>query len=281
MITLTDEQFDKLKQRELEILVEIDRVCRKNNIEYSLAYGSLIGAYRHGGFIPWDDDIDIIMTRPNFDRFMEIYPTELDPKFFYVDSFNNKHYALRFGKVMIKNTTMVETITHKSKAPTGIFLDIFVAEQTSNDLKKRYKQFRKHVAIRRISLRRCNYVVKKSKFSRFVYHMSGVILKILISARRLNKIDIKNKKKYYGTEDFKYYMMLERRNDDFATAVFPREWFEEYTDIKFEGKTFRAFTHGREILNIQYNDQYGDFMNLPPEEKRHPQHTLEAFDLGE
>ena len=166
---LTNEQLRKLQLKETEILKEIDRLCRKHKIYYSLMYGTLIGALRHKGFIPWDDDIDILMTRDNFDKFLNVL-NELDDKFFYIDSYTNKHYGLRFGKVMMKNTIMQEKITSK-KVPCGIFIDIFVVEKTSLDEKKQIKQFNDYWTLRRICLRRSHYITKNNPISRFFFKL--------------------------------------------------------------------------------------------------------------
>ena len=115
----------KLHIVEVEILDEIDRVCKKNNIEYFLIGGTLLGAIRHKGFIPWDDDLDVGMTRENYEKFINIAPNELDSKY-YLDNFKtNTNCHLPFSKIRKNNTTMDEEATKNFNNHKGIFVDIF------------------------------------------------------------------------------------------------------------------------------------------------------------
>lgn len=264
---LNEEQTRKLKETELEILSEIDRICRKNNIQYSLAFGTLIGAIRHKGFIPWDDDIDICMTRDNLNKFKSVLATDLDQKFFYIDHHINKHYGVMFGKVMKKDTLMAEVTTPR-KVPSCIFVDVFVVDKTSLEQKKQLKQFKKIYLIRRLYLRWQFYVVKPSAFSRFLYRMAGIVLRLVPRKVFCKKYD-KNCLRYTNEKD--YAWILYGVTTSFKGAIFKKEMFEEYTDIEFEGRKFMSVKHYDEMLT----SQYGDYMKLPPENQRFPQHVVE------
>lgn len=270
---LTNEQLRKLQLKETEILKEIDRLCRKHKIYYSLMYGTLIGAIRHKGFIPWDDDIDILMTRDNFDKFLSVL-NELDDKFFYIDSYTNKHYGLRFGKVMMKNTIMQEKITSK-KVPCGIFIDIFVVEKTSLDEKKQIKQFNDYWTLRRICLRRSHYITKNNPISRFIFNLMGCLFK-LIPYRYLTKKDKEIKSRFNTLEDYKW-INLELTEKDFSLAIIEKDVFIEYIDVDFEGNKFMVIKDYDKILI----PTYGDYMQLPSEEDRNPHHYVENIDFGE
>ena len=103
-----EKQLDMLRQLqllELEILLEVDRVCKKHNITYYLGEGSLLGAIRHNGFIPWDDDIDILMKREDYEKFLQIAPVELGKDYFLQNSFSEKNFWVFFSKVRLLRKT--------------------------------------------------------------------------------------------------------------------------------------------------------------------------------
>ena len=270
---LNNEQLKLLQIKETEILKEIDRLCRKHNIYYTLAYGTLIGAIRHKGFIPWDDDIDIFMTRDNFDKFISVI-NEMDKKFFYVDSFYNKHYGLRFGKVMMNGTIMQEQVTSK-KVPCGIFVDLFVMEKTSLNKKEQIKQFNDYWALRRVSLRRSHYVIKKNPIHRFIFNVFGCLFK-LIPTSYLNKKDNKIKLRFNDLKDYKW-INFEIADKDFSQAIIDKDVFENYIDVDFDGNKFMIVKNYDALLV----PAYGDYMQLPKEEDRRPIHTVERIDFGE
>ena len=102
------ETLIKLHKSELKILDEIDRICKKNNIKYFFMGGSLLGAVRHQGFIPWDDDIDLAMPRKDYDLFVSIAPSQLSKDFLLDDISTNPNYCLVFSKVRLKNSVFEE-----------------------------------------------------------------------------------------------------------------------------------------------------------------------------
>ena len=108
IIQLDENQTEALRNKELEILYEIDRVCKKHSITYTLTYGSLLGAIRHKGFIPWDDDVDIAMTREQFECFKEICKCELSDGFFYQCNETDPEYFHLVDKIRINGTVFKE-----------------------------------------------------------------------------------------------------------------------------------------------------------------------------
>ena len=122
--------IEEAKKIELDILSYIDDFCQKNNIEYFINYGTLIGAVRHKGFIPWDDDIDISMTRENYDKFIEYYKNDKS-KYKLLALETNKHYFNNFAKIVDSTTRIDNTRIYKSY-PSGIFIDIFPMDSFSD-----------------------------------------------------------------------------------------------------------------------------------------------------
>ena len=115
----------RLQIAELGILEAIDRVCRENGIMYFIDSGTVLGARRHGGFIPWDDDIDLGMPRDDFERFLEVAPEALGERFCVTCSRTNPHQAALFGKVMLAGTRFVTDETEEAGFKQGVFVDIF------------------------------------------------------------------------------------------------------------------------------------------------------------
>ena len=120
-IKLNEEQLSCLKKIELEMLQEVDRICQKHNLVYTLAYGSLLGAIRHKGFIPWDDDIDIWMPREDYNRFKEICKTELNEKYFYQGNETDKEYFYLFDKLRANDTYLRKLFYLNTKYITVFF----------------------------------------------------------------------------------------------------------------------------------------------------------------
>ena len=135
-------ELEEIKQRCLEILSYIDDICRKNEIQYYLAYGTLLGSVRHQGFIPWDDDIDICMTRENYYKFKKVIAEDKTTPFklLYVDT--EKDYTLPLPKV-VDTRTSLSILSQKEKMKLGVFVDVFILDNVPDDDKLREKFFKK------------------------------------------------------------------------------------------------------------------------------------------
>ena len=116
---------NKLKKYETKILDKIVSICEENNITYYLAYGTLLGAVRHKGFIPWDDDIDIYMKPEEYYKFKKVMLKNPDKDYFYQSLETEKYYGLTFAKLRMNNTSVIEERIKEEKLHTGIYVDIF------------------------------------------------------------------------------------------------------------------------------------------------------------
>ncbi|MDL2274101.1 LicD family protein, partial [Oscillospiraceae bacterium OttesenSCG-928-G22] len=122
---LSPDELHKLQRVLLEMLLELDRVCKKHSIRYCLIAGTLLGAVRHGGFIPWDDDLDVGMTRGEYEKFRAV-SHELDPaRFFFQDHTTDPGYRWGWGRVRRLNSEFLRTGQEHMSMRTGIFLDVF------------------------------------------------------------------------------------------------------------------------------------------------------------
>ncbi|MDE7140655.1 MAG: LicD family protein [Treponemataceae bacterium] len=133
------ENLDVIHNVLLDMLKDLDAFCRANGIRYSLAYGTALGAARHGGFIPWDDDLDIMMTRENYDRFLSLFKdTET-----YTLQREQADYPLYFSKLRKNNTTFIENIKYRKRwahIHQGIYIDIFPADKVARNAFPRFVQ---------------------------------------------------------------------------------------------------------------------------------------------
>lgn len=125
---LSDTERKELQKVLLEIYNDVEEVCTKYNLKMMLGGGSCLGAVRHKGFIPWDDDIDLVMPRKDFNKLLDVFDQELGEKYYLVDMLKTHTGQKTFTKVMKKNTTFVETVTNVNLSPAGIFIDIFPIE---------------------------------------------------------------------------------------------------------------------------------------------------------
>lgn len=125
-------------------MIELDRICKAYDIKYTLAYGTLIGAIRHRGFIPWDDDIDVFMLREDLLKLREICKTELNERFFYQNHETDKEYYYLFDKIRLNGTIFKETYLSKYNIHHGVYLDIFPVDKLPDDLREIKKQYRRY-----------------------------------------------------------------------------------------------------------------------------------------
>ena len=126
MIKVGGDQLRQLQLIQLEMLVEVDRICRKCEIKYNIIAGTLLGAVRHGGYIPWDDDADVALLRPEYEKFRKACKTELDrSRFYFQDHRNTKGYRWGYGKLRRKHTLFLREYQEDMPYKQGVFIDIF------------------------------------------------------------------------------------------------------------------------------------------------------------
>lgn len=269
---LTENDLKIIKKLELEIAMEIKRVCELYDIKYSIAFGTLLGAVRHGGFIPWDDDIDIAMLRTEYDKFLEIAYKEMNSKFEIVNYETNANMGEPFTKVMLKNTVMLERFAKHANAPCGVFVDIFPYDNTPpNILCMAIHRFCNYELRKRILLAN-NYVFEKKGVKKLFYSL----LQLTASNRKEKLIKAYRKNQgLYNNKKTKYVTAL-GGNYGYKKDTVLRSWFDDFQTIDFEGVSFSAFKHTKEFLNHYYSN----YMDLPPVEHRISKHSVEALDLS-
>ena len=263
------ETLDKLHQIHLEILNEFAKICNKHNLSYSLAYGTLLGAIRHSGFIPWDDDVDVFMPRKDYEEFLKIAVNELDSKY-YLDCFNtNKNYLLQFAKIKKNGTIFDEEATHHLNGHKGIFIDVFPMDNVYDNIKRSYFDA---ILIKNIT----NTITIKSKISKLKEARHPIIVTFfrIFSIKTLMKIQkwLSTKNKNNNSKNVVCYYSVY----PFKKEVFPREDIFPTTKVTFEGNKYDAIKNYDKFLT----NLYGDYMKLPPKEKR-VNHMPLKLDFGD
>ena len=131
---LNPKEFRTMQLLELDMLVEFDRVCRENNIKYCIACGTLLGAVRHKGYIPWDDDADIVMLREDYEKFRKISDKLNNEICYFQDHNNDPDYLWQYAKLRRTGTSFVRAGQEHMKGKTGVFVDIFVLDDIPNNV---------------------------------------------------------------------------------------------------------------------------------------------------
>lgn len=258
IIELDADELRRLQLIELEMLVEIDRICRKCGIKYTLDGGTLIGAVRHKGFIPWDDDLDVTFIHEEYEKFYEACKTELDTKrFFFQDYRTDPGYRWGYGKLRRRDTEYIKSGQQMLKQATGICIDIFDFEYLPNDEKERRRHMRKMFCIRKTLYSAMGRKNEKNAFMRAWYSLLYLIPKDYV-------FKIKNKicKKYNETHTKNVLCMMWPTSS--VPNGYPRALFDGYIDVEFEGMDFMAAKGYETILKMHY----GDYLTLPPKSER-------------
>ena len=256
---------EEIKRIEIEILSNVHDFCVENGIRYILFAGSLLGAIRHKGIIPWDDDIDIAMSRPDYDRFVTAYQ---DERFIVKTIDNCDDYIFTFSKVIDTKTILIENKTEQSEI--GVNIDIFPLDGLPGDAEEaaiaadkslRYKNL--------ISIKQMKYR-KGRRFSKNITLFFGKLALLPFSYRRLNELAI-NYAKHYPYEDAKYIANLSWGSG--KRGLMKKEWVLNRSLVSFENIKCYIPDCYDEFLTRRY----GDYMTPPPVEERKSHHMFKVY----
>ena len=262
---LTPKQFRKMQLSELDMLVEFDRVCRENNINYVLFGGSLLGAVRHKGYIPWDDDADIGMLREDYDAFKKV-ASQMNPSICYFqDHDTDPEYRWGYGKLRRTNTIYVRVGQEHLKCKTGIFVDVFPMDDVPKSILGQIIQDRIVYCLRKILWSE----VAKKQYSGLKKLWYNTLSKIPVDWV-FKMYDQYAKRSHNSTPNrvrclsFPATGTLYTKNPLVERYSMPKSWFLDRKEYDFEGKKFYSSNDYDTVLTYIY----GDYMKLPPEDKR-------------
>ncbi len=265
---MNSEMLRKVQLVQFEILEEFDRICKKNNIKYFLTGGTLIGAVRHQGFIPWDDDLDIGMLREDYNKFCKIVDIEINEKYCFQNWNNTYNFPLPYGKIRKKNTLYVENKAKKLEE-NGIFIDILLYDNAPSSIKERRSLIKKLNTLERMILAKSGFkpwldndkIIIKKRIGYIYYEVIGSFFSI---DKIINKYE-KLVNKYQDSSEYCYNQSGEKK-----VYFFKKKWFSNIEYIIFEGKEFPVIKGYKQYLKLCY----GDYMKLPPIEQRENMHQI-------
>ena len=257
-MTLDENTLDKLHTALLDILGEIDRICRKHDIQYFLDSGTALGAVRHGGFIPWDDDADVGMIRSEYERFVKIAAEELDERFFLQTRETDPDFFKFSAKIRLNNTYFPEERNEGTGVHQGIFVDIFPFDYISDDPGKAVSDIKKARRLYKLWAIRHRHP-KGERFSRKAVRSCFRIVPERFFENRCRRHFLK-----YNEKQTKTVVSYSYKMNNYKILFFKKEDMFPGIDIQFQDRVFEVMNNYDAYLTIMY----GNYMELPPLEKR-------------
>lgn len=253
----------EIQAQALKVLKHVASFCDEKGLRYSIAYGTLIGAVRHQGFIPWDDDIDIIMPREDYEKFVALY-NDTNYKMIKGDGLSNHlHVVVSDPQTIVEFKSQYDSFFYKG----GVWVDIFPMDLVPDSkaeymkLRNRIKRACKLQHIAEISIKRNNCLINAA--SLFIHIVLFPFRNLL--GRRAQKLMVSSIKQSDTCANLSLWYL--------NYPPIPSKWLETYEELEFEGTRFKVLSNYHEFLT----KVYGNYMQLPPEEDRIPRHSYKAY----
>jgi len=260
--------LEEIRQTELGILKYTANFCDKHGLKYFLAYGTLLGAVRHKGFIPWDDDVDIIMRRDDYKKLCQIF-NNYNSDYELLCLENTENYYVAFAKIVDKRTILQEGM--KNPLAMGVYIDIFVSDNLSNDYKLACKLVNK-IQNRYKLIVAQNIADRKGRgwYKQLIVRVAQLLLGSIDRYKMLVKIDA-IAQTYSDIKESKYCGAI--TDASFTTKqIMERAWFKDVVKLKFEDCEFYVPKEYNKVLTALY----GDYMTPPPVEQQVTHHCFKA-----
>lgn len=266
MVEIEHDTLRQIQMIQLEMLVEVDRICKKCGIHYNIIAGTLLGAVRHGGYIPWDDDADVALLRPEYEKFRQAVKTELDTtRFYFQDHRRTKGYRWGYGKLRRKNTLFLREYQEHMPYKQGIFIDIFPLDGVPDNYILRSMKNFECFCVRKILWSKVGQVAERNILKRQWYKLLAQIPEDRIWSYYNRMVVLAGRTRTRMVR----ILTFPTPNSEYG---YYRNWYENSTDTMFEGKIFQGIKDYDSYLSFKF----GEYMELPPLEKRktHPVSAL-------
>ena len=276
-VLFTPETLRKLQLVELKALDEVKRICELHNLKYFLIAGNLIGAIRHKGFIPWDDDIDIGMLRSDYDKFIEYCKTDLDTEHFFLQtpSTEKGNADFELARIRINGTRFVEKHRKDLNLHNGIFVEVFPYDDLPDNDFHSMLYGNTFIMLKKAAGMRLGYQYgQDSKIKKLILGLITFFSKIIPLDKLIKKLDNYHLK--YQNPASKWVFLM-AGGTSYKKERHLRKTVTELTTTEFEGKQYPIPKDYDTFLR----EQYGDYMTPPPEDKRvNDYHTIVELDFG-
>lgn len=255
----TADELRSLQLAELEILLEFQRVCKKLGLRYYLTAGTLLGAVRHKGFIPWDDDIDVTMPRRDYDRLVQEGPSLFDYRYIYQEYRTEPNFPYYFAKLRKRDTVVEEPILRAIQMEQGIYIDVFPLDRCPDGDRRATLLFKGIELLDCAVLARvspefaCGY---QKPYMRLLWGLLRRLPNCWLFALR------EGTRKLLGTGGER--LCTAGGHHGYPREVYLPEWFSQTVELEFEGHSFPVPGGWEKLLE----NMYGDYMAPPPEEDR-------------
>lgn len=267
-------KIEEIREIQLNILRYVDDICRKNNLNYFVVGGTLIGTIRHKGYIPWDDDIDIGMPMKDYKKLIQIINSDKDNKYLMLNPYEHANYYYTFSKIVDTDTNLIENNFNKIEN-MGVFIDVFPLynlPEDENELKEFEKELRnkEKVLFRNYGFEKYYYdknIVRKL-IKAIVYFPEHIMLKN--SFEKVMKDIIRTMERYEEIETNAIGSIIPPCSIKNAMR---KEVYVDSTEFEFEGMMIKAPIGYEEYLK----KVFGNYMELPPEEERISVHNFKAY----
>ncbi|SCY98172.1 lipopolysaccharide cholinephosphotransferase [Paenibacillus polysaccharolyticus] len=265
---LTPEDLRAVQRIQIEMLVEVDRICRMHDINYAMIGGTMLGAIRHKGYIPWDDDADIGLLREEYEKFRQVCETDLDhSRFYFQDMRATPGYRWGYGKIRRKDTYFLREGQAHMPYESGIFIDIFPFDNVPDGkIAEKFHNFHCTV-IRKILWSEVGKKTDRNPVLRGVYSLLSRIPLQVVSNHLQHFTDRGNRKKSKRVRTITF-----PAPDKYSEGM--KEWFEQTAEYPFE--SFKLLGHRNSDAYLRH--KFGDYMELPPESKR-KSHPVSSYKL--
>ncbi len=258
-----------VQKKILETMKFIDSICRENNIIYYIMGGTALGAIRHGGFIPWDDDLDIFMTPDQYQKFKVIFK-RIDSSKYVLQEWKTTDKYVEYAKIRMNNTTFIEeAFKDKKDMHHGIYVDIMILHKVPNNKFIQYLVYLESKFVTLYALSQRNWK-PKSKIQKYTLNLLKIMpckLMANIFYKRIYKYDSMQ-------ENYKYSYWITPAK--FKNGLFEAEFFNNSVDIKFEDTVLLGSKNIKEYLKYRY----GDYMKLPSKEQQKAAVHAHIFDVN-
>ena len=268
-----DDTLKHLQQVEIKILKYFIEVCEENDLTYFMYAGSLLGAIRHQGFIPWDDDIDVIMFREDFEKLNKILEKDLNEKYNFFNVLNEETYHYTWGRLTLKNTLFKEWWGDQVDYTPNIFLDIFILDNVPKDKYKKFIQKWKSYTLNMLTSYSIIKFKNDSKLKEIIQQTIYYLIKILpVSPSTIKKACVNSYTKYQY-EDCEE--VCDFPSENMMQMSFRSDWLP-LKKAKFEDMEVNIPNNYDKILRMDFNN----YMEFPPEDSRFNP-APEEIDFGE